>query len=162
VIVTQGQHDAREEVTTLLRRELRQAIAELELCSHVSAVNPSPSGRDAGTDIGGNRPSGGVDGRDDRVHDHKLKSAEHFKRRVAKARAEQTLRAILKEAREALEAWRRQPPPKDVGHPMPGDHDWKRWVGESQLPAREIARKCSVSRAYVEKVRRQYADRMAA
>lgn len=146
-----------------LHRQLKQTIAELEMCSHVSAVSLDSSGRDSGEDVGGKRPPGGVDRKDDKSREgHKLKSAEHYRRRAAKARSESALRAILKDAKESLEAWKRRPAPRDVGHPMPGDMDWKRWVGESSLSASEIARKCSVSGAYVRKIRAQYREREAA
>jgi hypothetical protein len=146
-----------------LHRQLKQTIAELELCSHVSAVSLDSSGRGSGEDVGGKRPPGGVDRKDDKSREgHKLKSAEHYKRRVAKARSEAALQAILKDAKESLVAWKRQPAPQDVGHPMPGDVDWKRWVGESSLSASEIARKCSVSGAYVRRIRAQYREREAA
>ena len=152
-----------------IRQELRQVLAELELCSHVPAVNITPSGRDAGTDVGGNRPTGGIDRREDRAREELstgddpdrgvlLRSAEHFRRRLAKASSERAEAAILEDARRALAAYRRAPKPRDLGHPMPSDPQWKRWVAESQLPAREVARKCSVSRQYVEKVRKQWLD----
>ena|SRR6185437_3154573 len=138
--------------------QLGTVLANLELCSHVSAVNLDPSSRDAGEDIGGKRPPGGIDRREDRERDapRVLHSAEHFRRRLARARTQRALDAILADAEAALSAFRRQPAPKDKEHPMPGDFNFKRWVAESPLEDREIARKCGVTRQYVSKVRRQY------
>lgn len=152
-----------------VHQQLRQVLAELELCSQVAALNMTPSGRDAGTDVGGNRPTGGIDRGEDRAPEERdsgdepdrgvvLRSAEHFKHRLANAHSERAEQAILQDARRALAAHRRAPKPKDLGHPMPGDPQWKRWVAESKLPAREIARKCGVSRQYVEKVRKQWCN----
>lgn len=139
-----------------IMRELHQALASLEMMSQVSAVSMGSSTRDAGEDIGGKRPSGGEDHSGDRESDWKLKSVAHFRRRIARAEGLQTLEAILKDARAAISAWKRQPAPEDRAHPMPGEYNWKRWVAESVLSDVEIARKCSVSRQYVSKVRTQY------
>lgn len=139
-----------------VRRRLRQTVSELELCSHVPAMNLEPSGRDSGEDIGGKRPPGGLVRKDDRVREWPLKSADYYKRRAAKARSDRALIQILEDAEESLEAYRRQPPPRDQEHPELGDSNWKRWVGESTMSVREIASQCSVSRQYVERVRKQY------
>ncbi len=141
-----------------LEGELLQVLLELEMCSHVAAVNLEPSGRDAGEDIGGKRPPGGVDRREDaeRMPGRMPKSAEHFRRRADRARTDYARAQVLTDARAALAAFRRQPAPRDKEHPMPGDYNWKRWVAESRLSDSEIARKCSVKRQYVNKVRRSY------
>jgi hypothetical protein len=143
-----------------VEHELRQVIVQLGLCSHVSAVNFDPSSRDAGEDIGGKRPPGGLDRKEDgeREPGRMLKSAEHFRRRLARARSERALTEILADAEASLSAWRRQPPPKDKEHPMPGEFNWKRWVGESKLSVQEIANKCYVSPQYVGRVRKQYRE----
>lgn len=150
-----------------LRREIRQALAELELVSEVDAVEPRKGSRDTSEDIGGRWPSGMSKDHPDvrELEDYRawpLKPVAHYRRRVARARSISALEAILKDVRSALERSRRQPAPTDAGHPMPGDSNWKRWVAESSLSATEIARKCSVSKRYVNKVREQYRDRMAA
>ncbi len=138
-------------------RELRQVLAELELVSQVSAVNyGSSGGGDQGEDIGGRRPGGGVDAKDDRQQGHALKSAEHFRRRIAKAHSERAFEAILADAKRSLEAHRRQPPPSD--RPELSSPQWKRWAASSDLPPREIARIYNVSRQYVERVRARYRD----
>ena len=145
-------------------RVIAQVLAELELCSHVSAVNLDPSSHDAGEDIGGKRPPGGIDRREDRFRDpaHKrgepervLRSAQHFREQLARGKP---AGVVLDDALQALSAWRRQPPPGDKEHPMPGDFNWKRWVSESALSDVEIARRCFVSRQYVHRVRVKYRD----
>jgi hypothetical protein len=137
--------------------ELRQVLVELELCSHVSAVNLDPSSRDAGEDIGGKRPPGGIDRREDRqpreADQRILRSADHFRRQLLRGRP---AHYVLEEARAALAAHRRPPKPKDKEHPMPGDFNWKRWVVESSLSAGEIGHKCGVSAQYVRRIRARY------
>ena len=149
--------------------ELRQVLAELELCSHVSAVNHNPSTQDVGEgdDIGGKRPPGGVDRREDQHRpapgeatkdERVLRSADHFRRQLARGRP---AHFVLKDAREALTAFRRPPKPKDKEHPMPGDFNWKRWVVESPLSAGDVGRKCEVSAQYVRRTRARYRDAYA-
>lgn len=145
-----------------IARELKQTIAELELISEVSAVSLDPSSRDSGEDIGGKRPPGGVDRKGDREREWTMKSAEHFRRRAANAVTSEALRHILVEARAALELARRRPSPQDAGHPMPGDHDFKRWVAESELPSSEVARLTGKSGQYIRKIRALYRERTAA
>jgi len=146
-------------LSTELERDLRQVLAELELISHVSAVNlDGAGGGDQGEDIGGKRPPGGVDRRDDQrdslEHTHPQKSAEHFRRRVAHARTSQHIETILEDAGKALVAWRRQPAPSN--QPELSSPQWKHWVAESTIASSEIARKYGVSRQYVDKVRAKY------
>lgn len=150
-------------------RELRQVLAELELVSHVPAANLDPlPPRTADEKPGGKKPRGGVDRKDDREGGYALKSAAHFRRRLDGALARNRLReedgeppsnraleAILADARRALAAHKRQPPPPD--RPELSSPQWKRWVAESQLPANKIASLYNVSRSYVERVRARYA-----
>jgi len=133
---------------------LGQVLAELEMCSHVSAVNLEPSSRDAGEDIGGKRPPGGID----RKEDHQpresgeriLRSADYFRRQLKRGRPEGF---VLADAEAALNAWRYQPMPRE---PEYGSPQWKRWVAESPLSHGEIARKFNCKRAYVQQVRKVY------
>jgi hypothetical protein len=149
VIVTQAE----------VKQELCQILAELELCSHVSAVNLNPSSRDAGEDIGGKRPPGGIDGREDRHRsededdERVLRSAQHFKRQLAHGRP---ARHVLRDATAALAAWKRQPAP--TGELEYGSPQWKRWVAESPLSDEEVASRYNVSRRYISKVRAQYRE----
>lgn len=105
--------------------ELRQVLAELELVSQVSAVNLDPTARDTSESIGGNRPSGGINRKDDRQPDYPQKSVEHFRRRAAGARSEYQLGLILKDAKKALEACKRQAAPAD---PLWMSFEWKRQI----------------------------------
>jgi hypothetical protein len=150
--------------SAMLDRELRQVLAELELVSHVPAVNMDSSSRDAGEDIGGKRPPGGIHRQDDREdsdnpersHHHKQKSAEHFKRRLARARGNHQRRQILTEAREALKAWKVQPPPPKDLEPERSSSQWKRYVAESSESHQTLADRFGVSRQYIAEVRRKY------
>jgi hypothetical protein len=166
VIVSQA------EIGQQLVRELRTVLAQLELCSHVQAVNLEPSSRDSAESIGGKCPPGGRDrgedgarvepaGRDE-PRPRVLRSAEHYRRRIAKAHGRRTLELILVEATDSLEAWRRQPAPTKKAEPKLGDPGWKRYVAESPEKANELAARFVVSRAYIEKVRRLYRDEEAA
>jgi hypothetical protein len=141
-------------------RELRQVLAELELCSHVSAVNLDPSSRDSGEEVGGKRPPGGVDRREDRHRrepgeDRVLRSAQHFREQLAKGRSP---RAVLRDAEASLAAYR-LPPPASGEWPEYGTRYWKQWVARSpEGSAGEIARVYNVSRGYIKMVRRQWQD----
>lgn len=150
-------------------RELRQVLTELELVSHVPAVNYDPlPRRTADESPGGKKPRGGVDRKDDHQGGFALKSVEHFRRRLDGALARNVLReqageppsdraleAILADARAALAAHRRQPAPPD--RPAISSPQWKRWVAESDLSAAKIGSLYNVSRSYVERVRARYA-----
>ena len=139
--------------------ELAQVLAELDLMSHVAAVNLNPLARETTDDIGGKRPPGGVDYREDghrdfstRPEDQRvLRSASHFRDQLARGRAPSR---VLLEARASLEAWRRMPPPSS--EPEYGSQQWKRWVAESPLSHKELARKFNCSRGYIAQIRRQY------
>jgi hypothetical protein len=144
-----------------VEHELRQVLAELELVSHVAAVNLEPSSRDASESIGGRRPPGGVDRREDR---HKsdprekpgrrdepervLRSAQHFREELARGKKRPA--RLLEEAKASLAAWKRQSPPK---HPLMGDPGWKRWVAESPESHADLARKCGCTRQNIREVR---------
>jgi ActR/RegA family two-component response regulator len=56
---------------------------------------------------------------------YELHSADHFRRRLAKASSEKALRAILKDAKAAEKAWSHSPPDPD---PPVGSFDWKRQI----------------------------------
>ncbi len=151
-------------------RELRQVLAELSLVSHVSAVSlDAKTPPDASDDIGGKRPAGGIDRRDERkdgvyevetgVYEEMtftLKSADHYRRRVASATTDHALREILADAERSLAAFKRQPMPS--GDPEFGSPMWKHWVAASPLSDGEIAHKFRVTRQYVNRVRNQYRD----
>lgn len=158
MIVTQAEMDERRE----LHADIRQALAELEMCSEVPALSYEPTARSTTEHPGGGRPPGGIDRKGDREHEWALKSPDHFRRRLAKAHSLVALRAILADAKAALEAAKRAPAPQDKEHPMPGDHNFKRWVAESGLSSSEIARLTGKTGQYIRKVRAQYREKQAA
>lgn len=145
-----------------LDSDLRTVIARLELCSHVSAMDLDPSSRDSGEDVGGKRPSGGVDREDDGDRELVLKSAEHFRRRLAGAYSERTLVVILHDAEAALEAHRKQPPPQKDNEPEFGSSQWKRYIGESTESYGTLAARFGVERSYIQQVRKKYRSDEAA
>src|SRR2546423_46050 len=123
------------------------------MCSHVSAKNLEPSARDAGEDIGGNRPSGGIDRREDRQPyepepaqpERLLRSADHFRRELARGRNQFD---ILEHAKASLEAWKRQPPPGD--DPEYGTPQWKRFIAESPESHGALATRYGCKRSYIQ------------
>jgi hypothetical protein len=142
-------------------------LAELDLVSHVPAAQSIEGGRSAEGDIGGNRPPGGVDRKEDRQPsdpkrnadkpERLLRSADHFMRRIAKARSEHTLGLILEDAEASLDAWKRQPAPDKSNEPKYGTPQWKRYIAESAEKPNVLAKRFGVTRQYIEKVRREYA-----
>lgn len=144
-----------------VERELRNVIARLELVSHVSAVSLESSDRDTSDDIGGQRPPGGLERKDERrdgVYDGQelfftLKSADHFKRRLETAHTDRALRQILEDAQRSLAAFQRTP---IGGEPPRCDPQWKRWVAESNEADGAIAFRHGVSRQYVNRIRNAY------
>lgn len=143
----------------IAEKSLGQLLAELEMMSHVGAVNPNASSRDAGEDIGGKRPPGGVDRREDRHRDpvqandepeRLLRSASHFREQLARGRREGLVRV---EVEASLVAWRRQPAAKN---PVPGDPGWGRWVADSPLSDVELARMFGKSRQAFHQLRAKY------
>jgi hypothetical protein len=133
--------------------DLRRVITSLELVSHTSAQALDPQPRETTDSKGGARPSGGVDHAGDREQDYRQKSADHFMRRVGKAKTVGDLEAILGEARDALEAWRRPPKPLE---PLPDDPRFKSYVAASDKSASELARLHGISARTVHRWRAQY------
>ena len=139
------------------RDELLTIIARLETISHVPAVNLDPTPAATTDSKGGARPRGGIDRKDDREPDFALKSADHYRRRLARAHTEGIVLVILRDARATLRAYTHTPLPTGDG-PQYGDAMWKRWVAESPASNAEIARIYNVSREYVRQVRAAYRD----
>jgi hypothetical protein len=148
-----------------LVRDLRQVICELELVSHVSAIDYA--GKEGGRSSehpGGKRPPGGIDRREDRYRDlvpddktpeRILRSADSFKERALRARSNYALETILAEAESALAAWRRSPSPRDESADYKGALA-KRWIAESAESDAELARITPFKRKEIEEIRRQY------
>jgi hypothetical protein len=141
-----------------VERELKQVVCELMLCSHVSAAQPGSSSRDASEGIGGKRPPGGIDRKDDREHEWPLKSAGHFIARINNAHSERTLILILAEAKASLEAFERQPKPTKQNEPEVSSPQWKRYIAESTEGHGTLAGRFGVSRAYIQQIRKRYGD----
>lgn len=145
-----------------LDQELRQTLAELELCSHVSALDyeSKDAGRSA-EDPGGKRPSGGIDRREDcavvdkdpKNPERVLRSAGHYRRRLQHAHSDRTKRLILDEAQASLAAWKQRVPMKD---PAKGDPGWKRFIAESKESYKALAHRYGVSVARISQIRKDY------
>lgn len=137
------------------RRDLERIIARLELKSHAHAAQIQPEPASRGGSRGGNRPPGGIDVRDDKEPEFHLKSADHFRRRLARARSDRAVQLILVDAEKALAAWERTPL---VGRPLPGSPFFRRWIIDQlrlgENPER-VAQLGGCTREYVNKVRRQ-------
>jgi hypothetical protein len=144
---------------------LRQAVAELSLISHVTAVNyDAKAPRDTSEDIGGRRPPGG-----DREHPNRKdvdemvsynasyhrRTVHYFVVQVERCETVERLIALRDEALSTLESWRRQPIPEGQ-EPEYGSPQWKRFVAESREDAGELARRFGVSRRYINRIRAEY------
>ena len=146
---------------TTIEGKLNRVLVALEMCSHVSAVNLDPSSRDASESIGGKRPPGGVDRKEDRQDEKAganterlLRSADHYRRRLDRAHSQKALAATLTEAEASLEAWRKQPPPGI--EPEFGTSQWKRWIGESTEGYGALANRFGCSRSYIQQIKKLY------
>lgn len=147
----------RERVYDTKSGQLNALIAILELKSHVPAAQIGKSVHDSTDDIGGKRPTGGIDRRDDREPDSILKSADYFRRKRTRCRSDNDIDRLITEITAVLDAWRRMPVPPGQP-PAPGDPQWKRWVAESKKDAGELARLFNISRQRVHQIRKQYRD----
>jgi hypothetical protein len=137
--------------------ELIQVINRIGMLSQVPAASLERSAPSTDDEIGGRRPKGGIIAKDDFEPDFALRSAEYFRRRLMRNSSPRAVTVLLAQARATLEAWRRMPVPKGQP-PALGDPQWKRWVAESDLDTGELARKFSVSRQYIQRVRKAYRE----
>lgn len=142
------------------RRELEQIIARLEVMSHVPAVNLDPTPAATTDSKGGARPRGGIDRKDDREPDFALKSADHYRRRLAGAHTEGIVLIILRDARATLRAYTHTPI-SDSADPKPGDPLFMRWLAKQTGRVEDISHRAGVSRALVYKARDTYGERAA-
>lgn len=153
-----------------LLQEIQKTLSELELCSHMPAAELGYSSKGV-EHPGGKRPPGGVDYREDKhnlepsakseAKPRILRSAEHYRRRLAKAHSDRTLEIILEQAKDSLSAWKRQPAPTRQNEPKRDDPGWKRYVAESDLSSDSLAAKYGVSGAYIREVRKNYRERVS-
>jgi len=147
------------------RSDLMQVLARLELVSHgtTQSFDPQPVTTE-GDDQGGHKPRGGAtDDRARRWEDGApadmvmLRSADHFRRRLAGCVTEGDLQRVLRDALVALESYRRAPVPgRDEQPPWDDVSRWKRWAWHSKLHGAELARRSGVSRQAVYKRMRGY------
>jgi hypothetical protein len=134
-----------------LFHEARQLVAELELMSHGNAM--STGTRPSSEHPGGKRPTGGVDRHDDREPDFEQKSHAHFQARLRGCRCDEDVKAVIADAKRALDAWRRTPAPTD---PLWGTFECGVMIANSELPDVHWARIYCVSKARVGQVKRQF------
>jgi hypothetical protein len=139
------------------REELLRAIAKIATFSQVPAANVGQSAKSADDDIGGRRPSGGIDRKDDFQTDFALKSADYFRRCLARCRTERAITELLIEAKATIEAWMHTPIPPGQ-EPEYGSPQWKRWIAESSEDAGTLARRFNCTRQYIYQIRRGYRD----
>jgi hypothetical protein len=139
------------------RRKLREVIVKIGLLSQVPAANLGRSSRSADDDIGGGRPSGGIVAKDDFAAEFALKSAEYFRRRLARCHTPRAVVELLAEAEATLEAWRRTPIPAGQ-EPEYGSPQWKRYIAESGEDTGVLATRFNCTRRYINKIRQQYRD----
>lgn len=164
-------------------RELRRIILKLSLKSHAPIQGyefaPSEVGRgdrwrksDRRAPVphlgqhqaksGGTRmPRGGIDRQGDRTPEYRQKSHAYFEQRLKRIQTLEGLRALLKEAEEALEAWTRTPQVAGVD-PERESFYWKCAIADDKRPMEDILRQYSVSRATVFRYRLKYRGLRAA
>jgi len=108
------------------RAQLAQTIAQLHIISHVPAANLEPGAKSSEESIGGRRPTGGINHKDDRsTEGFRQKSAEHFAARARRCRSERDYQAVLEDALAALDAWKRTPPGAEIEW---GSFAWRRQI----------------------------------
>ena len=140
------------------RVELEQIIARLKVMSHVpSGFKDGKTSRSTDEAVGGRRPNGGVDRKDDRQEDWALKSAEHYQARLKHAHTEGIVLLILRDARRTLRAYTHTPVPVSAD-PKPGDPLFMRWLAKQDGRVEDISYRTGVSRALVYKARDTYGD----
>lgn len=139
-----------------IRNQLSQVLLDLELVSHGCTMNFDPS-RGGGDPLG---PSGGIRHGDDKRfvkgEENHMRQKSHlfFVQRVRAANSDAELELLLRDAREALDAWQRTP---QTLEPEYGSFAWKRMIAESSLSDQELAVKWHVSSKQIGNYRKKYA-----
>lgn len=147
-------------------RELKQVILDLSLVSHVTSASYDSSGGGASPKSkAGARPPGEPDWKGDHEPDYRQKSHLHFVRRLrnlsrgveklSDERAVEILDQILKDARDALQAWRKTPQPAGAD-PQRGTKAWKIAIANDDRPSRVVAGHYGISHVSVLRYREQY------
>ena len=134
-------------------RECRQLLARLELISHTPAVSLDREGKTGGKPLGGDRPPGGIDARDDFDLDYTLKSHVYYRRRYGRCRTDWQLTALAAEMAAVLEAWLHSPkPPRD-------SNAWREAVATDTRGLSAIAREYNLTRQQVYAIQQAYRKR---
>lgn len=168
---------------------IRQAIQELTLVSHApsQSFDPAPPEDDAparwrtsstsgpvphlghhhGKTGDTTIPRGGIDWKGDRTPEYRQKSADHFVRRLKRLHDDprrthdvDELQPLLKDAREALEAWRKTPLVAGE-RPALADPRWKYWAANCDHTTADLVRWYGITRQYLHQVRRGYREEAA-
>ena len=147
------------------RDRLFQVLAELELCSHVPALDYAAKRENKGNvneelSPGGKRPPGGIDHKEDHHRTERgetdarvLRSAQEYRQQLRRGRPEGY---VLADAELSLVAWRKTPAPKQGDRPLKDSPMWKRYVFESTEKANDLAWHYGVDRAYIERIRKSF------
>lgn len=161
--------------------ELHQLVQRIALISHVSGTSyEGKIARDTSDGIGGRRPAGSdhepkprqpkiplIEGNaaSEKVWDgymedlaawqlcYQRRTPEYFRRRLERCHSDAALQALVVEARETLEAWKRTPIPAGQ-EPEFGSPQWKRYIGESREAAEVLANRFFCTPRYIRKVRK--------
>lgn len=135
--------------------ELRRVVTRIALKSQVSAAvgGTTPS---TDEDIGGKRPTGGIDHKGDFQTDFKMKSAVYFQHRIERVKDEAQLANLLTEANDALNAWEKTPDQPTSQDPEPESFLWKCRIADDRRHVDAIVDEYGISRATVYRYRSQY------
>lgn len=101
-------------------------------------------------------PRGDVDRKGDRTPEYRQKSHLYFQTRLNGCSTVGEVEALLVEANETLEAWRKTPLLAG-DRPMRDHPQWKAWVATCGHPVKDIVRWYGCSRSLVYKIREDYA-----
>jgi hypothetical protein len=107
-------------------------------------------------------PRGGIRIEDDKQAEFRQKSHVYFQRQLdrllrAKRSVPSDLDALLDEAVQALEDWRKTPLLAGA-RPVMSDPRWKQWVADSEEDGGTLARWYGVTRQYIHQVRKAYRE----
>ena len=138
---------------------LNRAITRLCLISHAPAMTLGRSVRSSDEDIGGKRPTGGINGQDDREADFRQKSVEHFRARIARCDTPEAARSLLVEVEDTIWAWTHTPDVDGIKElePEHGSFLWKCNIADNDREhVRDIARRLGIGEATVYRYRAKY------
>lgn len=136
---------------------LVNVIIKLKLVSHAPTASIESNTSSNNEDSSGMRPRGGIPAFDDFQVEYRQKSDVYFEMKLKKCRTRKDLSALLLEALEALESWKKTP--VTAIEPMPGDPLFPRWVANHEASDAELARLTGLSRQAINGIRRRYVRR---